>query len=387
MAGRSSSLHHPGLLLAKSDPSGGFDPAAESVGSYSSSQIPSNLASVETISNAGSLGVTPASAQVESFFTPALLVTAPSSATSADQRRPSSKAPHPNEILKCPRCDSLDTKFCYYNNYSHTQPRYFCKNCKRYWTAGGALRNVPVGGGLRKNKRSKMKMSAASTSDGEAAVVAKDTQGRSSIPQLEHENRSEPTQTVDIRTSASFNAAMPSRFVLGIPELNVYNHVPSATVSSCYVGGEDSRKPLPQYTVEHAGDQGKNVKSSIQTHLHLHGGSLSGEDGTVDHVIYNDPVKMLQIFSSHPTSLPTQFTNGEPSITHPPIYSAGIPASDPKAEEVKQEKHGELQASHYDWHLISDVLFHGGGLSDNNYLYTPSSGWLDLSQFSYPGPA
>lgn len=69
--------------------------------------------------------------------------------------------PQLNQLQKCPRCDSMDTKFCYYNNYSLTQPRYFCKNCKRYWTAGGALRNVPVGGGLRKNKRSKHKEVAA----------------------------------------------------------------------------------------------------------------------------------------------------------------------------------------------------------------------------------
>ncbi|GMI72835.1 hypothetical protein HRI_000952800 [Hibiscus trionum] len=57
------------------------------------------------------------------------------------------------EALKCPRCDSSNTKFCYYNNYSLSQPRHFCKACKRYWTKGGTLRNVPVGGGCRKNKR------------------------------------------------------------------------------------------------------------------------------------------------------------------------------------------------------------------------------------------
>ncbi|XP_058773951.1 dof zinc finger protein DOF2.1-like [Vicia villosa] len=62
--------------------------------------------------------------------------------------------PQPEQALKCPRCDSTNTKFCYYNNYSLTQPRYFCKSCRRYWTKGGTLRNVPVGGGCRKNKRS-----------------------------------------------------------------------------------------------------------------------------------------------------------------------------------------------------------------------------------------
>ncbi|XP_062102141.1 dof zinc finger protein DOF5.3-like [Humulus lupulus] len=56
------------------------------------------------------------------------------------------------ESLRCPRCDSANTKFCYYNNYNLTQPRHFCKTCRRYWTKGGALRNVPIGGGCRKNK-------------------------------------------------------------------------------------------------------------------------------------------------------------------------------------------------------------------------------------------
>ncbi|XP_077235971.1 cyclic dof factor 1-like [Tasmannia lanceolata] len=60
----------------------------------------------------------------------------------------------PDKILPCPRCNSLDTKFCYYNNYNVNQPRHFCKNCQRYWTAGGSMRNVPVGAGRRKNKHS-----------------------------------------------------------------------------------------------------------------------------------------------------------------------------------------------------------------------------------------
>ncbi|KAJ4831786.1 hypothetical protein Tsubulata_042811 [Turnera subulata] len=55
----------------------------------------------------------------------------------------------------CPRCASPNTKFCYYNNYSLSQPRYFCKGCRRYWTRGGSLRNVPVGGGCRKYRRPK----------------------------------------------------------------------------------------------------------------------------------------------------------------------------------------------------------------------------------------
>ncbi|KAL9676243.1 hypothetical protein QQ045_004456 [Rhodiola kirilowii] len=68
------------------------------------------------------------------------------------------KVPLPEMALKCPRCESTNTKFCYFNNYSLTQPRHFCKTCRRYWTRGGALRNVPVGGGCRRaTKRSSKK--------------------------------------------------------------------------------------------------------------------------------------------------------------------------------------------------------------------------------------
>ncbi|XVF43133.1 hypothetical protein PTKIN_Ptkin02bG0016000 [Pterospermum kingtungense] len=60
----------------------------------------------------------------------------------------------PDKVLPCPRCNSKETKFCYYNNYNVNQPRHFCKNCQRYWTAGGTMRNLPVGAGRRKTKTS-----------------------------------------------------------------------------------------------------------------------------------------------------------------------------------------------------------------------------------------
>jgi hypothetical protein len=64
--------------------------------------------------------------------------------------------------IPCPRCQSMNTKFCYYNNYSVNQPRHFCRNCQRYWTVGGTLRNVPVGGGTRKKvHRTRQRMSSS----------------------------------------------------------------------------------------------------------------------------------------------------------------------------------------------------------------------------------
>lgn len=71
------------------------------------------------------------------------------------------RPPH-DQALKCPRCESTHTKFCYYNNYSLSQPRYFCKTCRRYWTKGGTLRNIPVGGGCRKNKKVSSSSSSSS---------------------------------------------------------------------------------------------------------------------------------------------------------------------------------------------------------------------------------
>ncbi|KAJ4964274.1 hypothetical protein NE237_024213 [Protea cynaroides] len=71
-----------------------------------------------------------------------------------DENQTSGGGHNKEQPMKCPRCDSSNTKFCYYNNYSLTQPRHFCKTCRRYWTKGGALRNVPIGG-CRKTKRPK----------------------------------------------------------------------------------------------------------------------------------------------------------------------------------------------------------------------------------------
>uniref|UniRef100_A0ACD5YEP9 Uncharacterized protein n=1 Tax=Avena sativa TaxID=4498 RepID=A0ACD5YEP9_AVESA len=63
----------------------------------------------------------------------------------------------------CPRCESRDTKFCYYNNYNTSQPRHYCRSCRRYWTKGGSLRNVPVGGGSRKSTSSSSSSSSSAS--------------------------------------------------------------------------------------------------------------------------------------------------------------------------------------------------------------------------------
>lgn len=97
----------------------------------------------------------------------------------------------PPASLNCPRCDSPNTKFCYYNNYSLTQPRHFCKTCKRYWTKGGALRNVPVGGGCRKNKKttksSSTRLSSGDFKDSSGASAYSDIGGFKFLNGLEYQ--------------------------------------------------------------------------------------------------------------------------------------------------------------------------------------------------------
>ncbi|XP_058772132.1 dof zinc finger protein DOF5.7-like [Vicia villosa] len=80
---------------------------------------------------------------------------------SSSESKKLDQQPQQRVVVKCPRCDSPNTKFCYYNNYSLTQPRHFCKTCRRYWTNGGSLRNVPIGGGCR--KKQKLKNSSSSS--------------------------------------------------------------------------------------------------------------------------------------------------------------------------------------------------------------------------------
>ncbi|KAF7838560.1 dof zinc finger protein DOF5.4-like [Senna tora] len=105
---------------------------------------------------------------------------------------------------ECPRCDSVNTKFCYYNNYNLSQPRYFCKSCRRYWTKGGVLRNVPVGGGCRKSKRSKPKHSPSEPSAAAATTTTTTTTTTSFQPDQDQ------LKTTSNSHSSSESSAAPS---------------------------------------------------------------------------------------------------------------------------------------------------------------------------------
>ncbi|TKY71721.1 Dof zinc finger protein DOF5.3 [Spatholobus suberectus] len=119
----------------------------------------------------------------------------------------------PQQPQKCPRCDSLNTKFCYYNNYSLSQPRYFCKTCRRYWTQGGTLRNVPVGGGCRKGKRAKSTNSSS---------AAENSSSRSSLPQQQPREAAVQTQRPPFSTVAM--AKDPSSVVASPSSIGPFYH-------------------------------------------------------------------------------------------------------------------------------------------------------------------
>ncbi|CAD6237513.1 unnamed protein product [Miscanthus lutarioriparius] len=77
------------------------------------------------------------------------------------------------EPLPCPRCGSRETKFCYFNNYNVRQPRHLCRACRRYWTAGGALRRVASASpGRRRPRPTNARSASAATAAAAAASSA-----------------------------------------------------------------------------------------------------------------------------------------------------------------------------------------------------------------------
>ncbi|KAJ4976268.1 hypothetical protein NE237_001374 [Protea cynaroides] len=178
------------------------------------------------------------------------------------QQQQQESAPAP---LRCPRCDSTNTKFCYYNNYNKSQPRHFCKTCRRHWTKGGTLRNVPVGGG-RKNKRRKTSSSSSSspptttTTKNSPHLRIEPLQQQISLPFGDQKGISEilyqallpPTSSQPANYSADMNVSssgssgfLGSTFSLpplpNFPFTSLsFDNNPSSLVSSSFTGGFSS---------------------------------------------------------------------------------------------------------------------------------------------------
>ncbi|KAG2302829.1 hypothetical protein Bca52824_031480 [Brassica carinata] len=165
---------------------------------------------------------------------PQEFIVKPTHETSSKQPNPAAAAPvekkarpEKDEALNCPRCNSLNTKFCYYNNYSLTQPRYFCKDCKRYWTQGGSLRNIPIGGGVRKNKRSSSSSNSNSSSSSKKTLFVNNKTPQLNIQTAENDHEAKVQELTfsdgfgNAHEAKDLNSAFSQGFGIGhqsIPE-------------------------------------------------------------------------------------------------------------------------------------------------------------------------
>ncbi|XP_052180595.1 dof zinc finger protein DOF2.1-like [Diospyros lotus] len=144
--------------------------------------------------------------------------------------------PQPEQALKCPRCESTNTKFCYYNNYSLSQPRYFCKSCRRYWTKGGTLRNVPVGGGCRKNKRSSSSSSAKRSQD--QALITPNPSPLSNLPSLGYDSSDLSLAFARLQKQQTGQLGFDEHdlSILGNPNLNPSSAAPNSFIDALRSG-------------------------------------------------------------------------------------------------------------------------------------------------------
>ena len=174
----------------------------------------------------------------------------------------------PDKVVPCPRCNSLETKFCYFNNYNVNQPRHFCKNCQRYWTAGGTIRNVPVGAGRRRNKHSSSQSRQVETNLDTAAVTQGNTHGAASDPLPSH---------------ARFPASI--RLVNGKVEvLKFGSDAPLCEFMETKLNIKDQKRTeIGSAALEDCCEEPSSSSSSLTTTASHNNGCLRKEDSSRDH--------------------------------------------------------------------------------------------------------
>ncbi|KAL6503178.1 hypothetical protein OROHE_023807 [Orobanche hederae] len=287
---------------------------------------------------------------------------------SMSERARLANIPMPESALKCPRCDSTNTKFCYFNNYSLSQPRHFCKTCRRYWTRGGAMRSVPVGGGCRRNKRSSKSTATAKSSPA------------SSGHNINNSNR----QTNSNSTGGSNNNDTISANY-GMNSLNLTPQFQPLRFMS----------PLSQLRENFAGDAGfsnymsGNMPSADDQMI----GSFHGDAGSLMGNI--EPWKFQQfqflggLDPQPPPGAAYQFYSGQEEV-RPKISSSLLS----QLASVKMEDHN--RPNHTDLSLSRELLLGGmqendhgqwnininNNINNNNAVASGGVNWTELSSFS-----
>lgn len=286
------------------------------------------------------------------------------------------------EGLPCPRCESRETKFCYYNNYSTTQPRHFCRNCKRYWTAGGTLRSVPVGGGLRKNKTSKLSkhgvdLLSASTdgshSSGNRSSLVLGSPSSSADGAVDESNAKFDSAIVPYRPTFEFETATGDCYPFGSPPFdctNVRNFayrndgLLAENINLQHARDANYGLPRPQFGFGYV-DQAQS--SSGMVSLELSQAS-------------NNAAPRLGMYPSYST-LYTGFrenlneTGKQGNVQYCPVDNqalshGGNPRKRPATEAEDEELGNVINVRHpYDWEQVSEVLC--GGTPD--FFQMPTS--------------
>ncbi|XP_044507745.1 dof zinc finger protein DOF3.6-like [Mangifera indica] len=270
------------------------------------------------------------------------------------------KIPQPEAALKCPRCDSTNTKFCYFNNYNLSQPRHFCKTCRRYWTRGGALRNVPVGGGCRRNKRSK------GSSRSKSPAVTESQTGATSSSTLASRR-----STTDI---IGHMPPPPSQLQI-LPPLHHLSGFNSANIGLNFGGIQ-----VPGVATATGG--GNSGNNDIEIRVGAASGGVSGGAGGSS-LISSGLVEQwrLQQVQQYPFLTGMEPTTGlyqfESEGAVAPNYYVGQLRSKPMDSPVTQSANVKMEENQ-GLNLSRNFL----GISGNDQYWNTSNAWTDVSGFN-----
>ncbi|KAK6923253.1 Zinc finger, Dof-type [Dillenia turbinata] len=309
--------------------------------------------------------------------------------TSSSTGQRKAQRPQQEQALKCPRCDSSNTKFCYYNNYSLTQPRHFCKTCRRYWTKGGALRNVPIGGGCRKNKKIKSSASRL-TGDvkdcGGGATMASEIGGlrffHGISPAMDFQLGGLPFSLTTSCSNSSNTSPSSSCFVDGGSSLmGLFNYHPSSTATAS--SSMNVMKNNVAFDQMLMGGSSMNVNSSLASSIE----SLSCINQDLHWKLQQQRLAML--FSGSEENQETSAAQIETPIQKPqPILFQNLDISKNPLVELNSGKleGGDVASSNNaatEWYFDNPSGGGGGGgANENASNWSGIQAWSDLHQYN-----
>ncbi|KAE8696691.1 OBF-binding protein 3, putative isoform 2 [Hibiscus syriacus] len=278
--------------------------------------------------------------------------------------------------------ESTNTKFCYFNNYSLTQPRHFCKTCRRYWTRGGALRNVPVGGSGRRNKKKKNRSSSLTqprhfcktcrrywTRGGALRNVPVGGSGRRNKKKKNRSSSSKPTASSERQSGPnSTNDVIPSEITAHLPHQTP--HLPfMASLQSFYQYG------IGNVGLNYGGTQGQIGRTSgaigqadtgihIGTNSDMSNAILSVGSGNHQQFPFFEPTNSLY-------PLQTDYMEASPLM----VGETQLLRSTSSSSRVSQRAPVKMENNSQGLNLSRSLL----GISDPNNQYWGGNSWTDLS--------